>query len=65
MDLFYFLHPIAPWIWGLITQTQIAFITTNYFITWATYADKLRKDLILKRATPFDSLINFNELPHL
>ncbi len=56
MDLFYFFmhraldlgHP----------QTQIAFITTNYFVT-ATYADKLRKDLF-KRAT-IRTLINFNE----
>jgi type I restriction-modification system DNA methylase subunit len=57
MDLFYyFIHRALDL--GH-SQTQIAFITTNYFIT-ATYADKLRKDLF-ERAT-FRSLINFNEL---
>ena len=57
MDLFYFFIHRALDLGH--SQTQIAFITTNYFIT-ATYADKLRKDLF-ERAT-FRSLINFNEL---
>ena len=57
MDLFYFFMHRALDLGH--NQTQIAFITTNYFIT-ATYADKLRKDLF-ERAT-FRSLINFNEL---
>lgn len=56
MDLFYFFIHRALDLGH--NQTQIAFITTNYFIT-ATYADKLRKDLY-ERAT-FRSLINFNE----
>ncbi|MBA2526100.1 MAG: Eco57I restriction-modification methylase domain-containing protein [Pyrinomonadaceae bacterium] len=57
MDLFYFFIHRALDLGR--RQTQIAFITTNYFIT-ATYADKLRKDLF-ERAT-FRSLINLNEL---
>ena len=57
MDLFYFFIHRALDLGR--SQTQIAFITTNYFIT-ATYADKLRKDLF-ERAT-FRSLINLNEL---
>jgi type I restriction-modification system DNA methylase subunit len=57
MDLFYFFIHRALDLGR--KQTQLAFITTNYFIT-ATYADKLRKDLF-ERAT-FRSLINFNEL---
>ncbi len=57
MDLFYFFIHRALDLGH--TQTQIAFITTNYFVT-ATYADKLRKDLF-ERAT-FRTLINFNEV---
>jgi type I restriction-modification system DNA methylase subunit len=57
MDLFYFFIHRALDLGH--RQTQIAFITTNYFIT-ATYADKLRKDLFDRAA--FRSLINFNEL---
>jgi type I restriction-modification system DNA methylase subunit len=57
MDLFYFFIHRALDLGH--AQTQIAFITTNYFIT-ATYADKLRRDLF-NRGT-FRSLINFNEL---
>jgi len=57
MDLFYFFIHRALDLSH--TQTQLAFITTNYFVT-ATYADKLRRDLF-ERAT-FRSLINFNEL---
>jgi type I restriction-modification system DNA methylase subunit len=57
MDLFYFFFHLALNLSR--KQTQIAFITTNYFIT-ATYADKLRKDLAA-RAT-IRNLINFNEL---
>jgi type I restriction-modification system DNA methylase subunit len=57
MDLFYFfIHRALDLAHA---QTQIAFITTNYFIT-ATYADKLRRDFY-ERAS-FRSLINFNEL---
>ena len=56
MDLFYFFIHRALDLGH--NRTQIAFITTNYFIT-ATYADKLRRDLF-ERAT-FRSLINFNE----
>jgi len=57
MDLFYFFIHRALDLGN--TQAQIAFITTNYFVT-ATYADKLRKDLF-ERAT-FRTLINFNEV---
>jgi hypothetical protein len=57
MDLFYFfIHRALDLAHA---QTQVAFITTNYFVT-ATYADKLRRDLY-ERAS-FRSLINFNEL---
>ena len=57
MDLFYFfIHRALDLAHG---QTQVTFITTNYFVT-ATYADKLRRDLY-ERAT-FRDLINFNEL---
>ena len=57
MDLFYFfIHRALDLAHA---QTQIAFITTNYFVT-ATYADKLRRDFY-ERAS-FRSLINFNEL---
>jgi type I restriction-modification system DNA methylase subunit len=57
MDYFYFFFHSAL----NLTKPQgiVTFITTNYFLT-ATYADKLRKDL-LERAT-LRVLINFNEL---
>ena len=57
MDYFYFFFHAAL----NLTRPQgnVAFITTNYFLT-ATYADKLRKDL-RARAT-LRVLINFNEL---
>jgi len=57
MDMFYFFIHLALNL--AHEESQIAFITTNYYIT-ATYADKLRKDLFL-RAT-IRELINFNEL---
>jgi len=57
MDMFYFFIHLALNL--AHEKSQIAFITTNYYIT-ATYADKLRKDIYL-RATIRD-LINFNEL---
>ena len=57
MDLFYFFIHRSLDLGH--EQTQIAFITTNYFIT-ATYADKLRKDL--RERASIRSLINFNEL---
>jgi type I restriction-modification system DNA methylase subunit len=57
MDLFYFFIHLALDI--AHNRSQIAFISTNYFIT-ATYADKLRKDLH-ERST-VRNLVNFNEL---
>ncbi len=57
MDYFYFFFHLAL---DLSNQCgQIAFITTNYFVT-ATGAAKLRSDL--KQRSKIRKLINFNEL---
>ena len=57
MDYFYFFFHLALEIGKL--NSQVAFISTNYYIT-ATGAVKLRKDLH-ERAT-INKLVNFNEL---
>lgn len=57
MDYFYFFFHLALDLTR--AQGNVAFITTNYFLT-ATYADKLRKDL--KARASLRVLINFNEL---
>lgn len=57
MDYFYFFFHVALDL--AKPQGNIAFITTNYFLT-ATYADKLRKDINARAAIRV--LINFNEL---
>jgi hypothetical protein len=57
MDLFYFFFHLAIDL-GKI-NSQISFITTNYYLT-ATYAKKLRQDF--RERTIIKKLINFNEL---
>ncbi|MDO9579104.1 MAG: Eco57I restriction-modification methylase domain-containing protein, partial [Bacteroidales bacterium] len=57
MDIFYFFFHLALDISK--DQSNIAFITTNYYIT-ATGAKKLRNDF--KQRTIIKNLINFNEL---
>jgi len=57
MDLFYFFFHLALNIGK--TNSQIAFITTNYYLT-ADGARKLRQDL--KERAIIKELINFNEL---
>lgn len=57
MDLFYFFFHLALNLGK--EKTQIAFITTNYYLT-ATGARKLRNDL--RERAKFKNFINFNEL---
>ncbi len=57
MDLFYFFFHLSIDLGN--TNSQIAFITTNYYPT-ATGASKLRQDF--KKRTIIRKLVNFNEL---